>query len=908
MGVCEKGVFLVMTGSLRSIRSILATVSTCRGRFNAAIATMLAVAALLSAGASAQNTTISGTVYDPRTTASSLPLPNVLVYVTTGTVAPLTPGVQCLTASKPTGVTSYTNTAADGTFTLTDVPENATYTLVIQAGKWRRQFSETVAAAPLTGLVLHMPADHTQGDIPLIAIATGGADGLECVFHDMGIADTEFTDDNGIVNPGGRIHLYKGSGAPGAQISPSTPSQTVLMGTATDSSLIKSYDMVMFPCQGEPSGQATPVAATNLVNYANAGGRVFATHYSYAWLDPGAPYDSQFPPVVDWSHGMLNPSPDPGPATINTGFTDGATLAQWLQNAGASYNNTPGQVLLSTLRRDFTDVIPPTQAWAAMNADDAIMQVTFNAPVGAPAASQCGRVLYNEYHVINWTGPSGETYPNECPNAGKMSPQEEMLEFALFDLSSFVTPVVVPTLSVAFNPSPLIVKQNDTADQVTVDVTNTSSSQPIYSSAVLTIALPPGLTATALADSTGGWICTLNTLTCTRATSINASASDSVTLTVSVPAYPPGGLASYTGLLTVTISSPNFSSNVTASDTVIFQQPPPINWATPTPIVYGTPLSAAQLDATSPLAGSFTYSPAAGTVLGVGPQTLTTTFSPTDTTDYTTGTATITLTVVPANPVVLLTASPNPAFLSNPVTFVATIPSIGVAPTGTVIFFDGTTQLGSATVSAGSATLITSALTLGTHSITAVYSGDTSYTAATSAAFAETLQDFTLALTGNSAITGKATVPLGGVASYPLVISPVGGPTLPGAVSLTATGLPLGLIAVFTPPAVAANSAATDVTLRVGPPGKAAVQPPSSPFRGSALPLALGLILLPFAGRLRKHAYRWYGLAALALAGAALAVGLTGCGVNLTPQTSTLTITATSGSLSHSITVSLTVE
>lgn len=291
MGVCEKGVFLVMTGSLRSIRSILATVSTCRGRFNAAIATMLAVAALLSAGASAQNTTISGTVYDPRTTASSLPLPNVLVYVTTGTVAPLTPGVQCLTASKPTGVTSYTNTAADGTFTLTDVPENATYTLVIQAGKWRRQFSETVAAAPLTGLVLHMPADHTQGDIPLIAIATGGADGLECVFHDMGIADTEFTDDNGIVNPGGRIHLYKGSGAPGAQISPSTPSQTVLMGTATDSSLIKSYDMVMFPCQGEPSGQATPVAATNLVNYANAGGRVFATHYSYAWLDPGAPYD-----------------------------------------------------------------------------------------------------------------------------------------------------------------------------------------------------------------------------------------------------------------------------------------------------------------------------------------------------------------------------------------------------------------------------------------------------------------------------------------------------------------------------------------------------------------------------------------------------------------------------------------
>ena len=49
------------------------------------------------------------------------------------------------------------------------------------------------------------------------------------------------------------------------------------------------YDVVMFPCQGTPSGQATPTGATNLLNYANAGGRVFATHYSYAWLDPARP-------------------------------------------------------------------------------------------------------------------------------------------------------------------------------------------------------------------------------------------------------------------------------------------------------------------------------------------------------------------------------------------------------------------------------------------------------------------------------------------------------------------------------------------------------------------------------------------------------------------------------------------
>ena len=86
---------------------------------------------------------------------------------------------------------------------------------------------------------------------------------------------------------------------------------------------------------------------------------------------------------------------------------------------------------------------------------------------------------------------------------------------------------------------------------------------------------------------------------------------------------------------------------------MIFQQAPAITWATPAPIVYGTALSATQLDASSPVAGSFTYSPAAGTVLTVGQQTLTATFTPTDTTDYTTATATVTLNVIPVTPPVV---------------------------------------------------------------------------------------------------------------------------------------------------------------------------------------------------------------------------------------------------------------
>jgi hypothetical protein len=50
--------------------------------------------------------------------------------------------------------------------------------------------------------------------------------------------------------------------------------------------------------------------------------------------------------------------------------------------------------------------------------------------------------------------------------------------------------------------------------------------------------------------------------------------------------------------------------------------------------------------------GTFTYNPAAGTVLPVGTQTLSTTFTPTDTTNLTTATATVPLTVTPYQPVI----------------------------------------------------------------------------------------------------------------------------------------------------------------------------------------------------------------------------------------------------------------
>jgi hypothetical protein len=77
-----------------------------------------------------------------------------------------------------------------------------------------------------------------------------------------------------------------------------------------------------------------------------------------------------------------------------------------------------------------------------------------------------------------------------------------------------------------------------------------------------------------------------------------------------------------------------------------------ITWAAPAAIVYGTPLSAVQLNATAGVPGTFAYTPAAGTVLTAGVQTLSVTFTPTDTVHYTSAQSQVQITVNKLTPVI----------------------------------------------------------------------------------------------------------------------------------------------------------------------------------------------------------------------------------------------------------------
>src|SRR5439155_3771039 len=92
-------------------------------------------------------------------------------------------------------------------------------------------------------------------------------------------------------------------------------------------------------------------------------------------------------------------------------------------------------------------------------------------------------------------------------------------------------------------------------------------------------------------------------------------------------------------------ASKDVSINVLAKST------PAITWNNPADITYGTALGGTQLNATASVAGTFVYTPAAGTVLGVGnSQTLHVDFTPTDTANYNTVSKDVVMNVVKATP------------------------------------------------------------------------------------------------------------------------------------------------------------------------------------------------------------------------------------------------------------------
>jgi sugar lactone lactonase YvrE len=479
----------------------------------------------------------------------------------------------------------------------------------------------------------------------------------------------------------------------------------------------------------------------------------------------------------------------------------------------------------------------------------------------------------------------------------------------------------IPTAA-GTNSGSLILSDNNLykSGGATQTVSLTGTGLQITPTLTWTPVAPTGGTVTGTGTSTLATIPYLTPL----GTLLNAS-TGSVTSTCTYTATPSGQavtsatanltVGSYT--LTATCVPSNTSLYTTTTSTIslkVTQLTPTITWATPASITYGTALSTTQLNATASVAGtSFVYTPAAGTILTPGSHTLSVLFTPTDTVDYTTATATVSINVTQATPVATLTATPNPIFVLNPVTVKVTLPAIGggAVPTGTVNFFDGSTQLNTTAVAlvSGSASLTFNPTVTGTHTLTAVYSGDTNYLTATSNAVAEVVADFTI-----TAVTSPTTILPGGIATYTVTLTPLITPTFPAAITLTTTGGPSTEALTLSSTTAAAGAGVTNITMTVAVPSTIVEnRNQKNPWQRVA-PVSLALLLLPFLGKMRRKLSSAVRLAILMAVGFAAVAGMSGCGNNPSgyfgqqPKTFIITVTGTSGLLSHSTNVSLTVE
>jgi hypothetical protein len=418
-------------------------------------------------------TRIKGTVYAPN---AKLPVPDAVVFIpnqsktfpyglptfqdgigATGTCQ------QCVLQELGNPLVA-TKSLADGTFTLDNVPPDVEFPLVIQLGRWRRVIMippltacSTTDLTPEQTRFAKKQNEGTQRDsIPLFAVSTGSVDGLECVLLKLGVDPSEFTNPAGVPGGGtGRVRLYQDLNTintkPGARIDTNTPVTDVAL-TNSDANLAQ-YDAVLFACSGGENDRSDTID-DRVRRYADHGGRVYATHFNYVYLYDRTPWDTTAFWNTDFPKSFASID-----ARINTSFPKGATFAQWLgvpfdnatgRGVGALKSTNPPLVTIQEARGDAEwPIASSAQTWIMDNVDyppsfaTPIFHYTFNTPLSAPAAQQCGRVLYSDFHVT--VGNTQDlTFPAECGglNPPALTNQEKILAYFLFDLTSCITPTV----------------------------------------------------------------------------------------------------------------------------------------------------------------------------------------------------------------------------------------------------------------------------------------------------------------------------------------------------------------------------------------------------------------------------------------------------------------------------------
>lgn len=254
--------------------------------------------------------------------------------------------------------------------------------------------------------------------------------------------------------------------------------------------------------------------------------------------------------------------------------------------------------------------------------------------------------------------------------------------------------------------------------------------------------------------------------------------------------------------------------------------------------------------------------------------------------------------------------APATAAPGSAITLTVTVSSAGGVPTGSVVFLDGTTQIGTSPLEdAGVATLRNNTLATGTHSLTSSYGGDGKFGASTSAAVTVVIAnaDFSLGATPSTAsvIAGRST-------QFTLNVVPSGG--FANSVSFSCTPV-TGVTCSFNPAAVTPANGPASTVLTVTTSANV------SHF-GFLIPELIGPLTVLAAMALLSLA-KWRGrslpcvrrpqFAVVVAATVILGLAVGGCGGSASSSqanrgTATINVVAQSGAISHTTTVSVTVQ
>jgi hypothetical protein len=354
---------------------------------------------------------------------------------------------------------------------------------------------------------------------------------------------------------------------------------------------------------------------------------------------------NQAAPVITWAN----------PASIVYGTALSATQLNATASVAGSFIYTPAAGTIPAAGTDTLSVtFTPTDT---TNYTTATKSVQITVTQAAP--------------VITWANPASIVYGTALSATQLNATASVPGSFAYTPAAGTIPAAGTDTLSVTFTPTDTT---NYTTATKTVQITVTQAAP------VITWANPASIVyGTALS-----------------ATQLNATASvpGSFAYTPAAGSIPAAG----TDTLSVTFTPTDTTDYTTATKTVqitVTQATPVITWANPASITYGTALSATQLNATASVAGSFAYTPAAGSIPAAGTDSLSVTFTPTDTTDYTTATKTVQITVTQATPVITwappasitygtaLSATQLNATASVPGSFVYTPPAGSIPAAGT---------------------------------------------------------------------------------------------------------------------------------------------------------------------------------------------------------------------------------